>query len=214
MAGAKCRLVVVDYSGAVAGQGVGGVEELVGYLRGQVARGRRIAGVVIDYAGIAVKRYVAARNLSPDSEYPLLNGYVDQVRTRVAIAFDCPVWVLHQFHGDVTKRAAGSRMHHSEASGARNIADNADFAFGIAPYSKLTGLTTITMSKHRRAPGRDEGAIVHYDGRFGLFSEPAERYAVDPRGNIVPRDELDAFAAPGQPPPAAGPPPVDPTAGV
>lgn len=216
LAGPHSRLVIVDYSGEVPGQGLGGVEEVAAYLRREEARGRRVAGVVLDYAGLAVSRLIGHRKLRPEAEYPLLNGFGDAVRNQVAIPFNCPAWVLHQFHGDATKRAAGARMHHSEARGARNFADNADFALGIAPYNKLTGMTTVNVSKHRRTPGREDGAIVRFDGRFGAFLSPERDYVIDPISRqIVPKDFLDVLPTGPAPSPArARSVTVDPTQGV
>ncbi len=200
MAGANSRLHLVDYSGAVAGCGTGGVGEVVAYLRTEIAQGKRVAGVVIDYAGLVVQRHVAASGLRPDSEYNFLASFVDQVRNRVSIPLDCTAWVLHQLHGDVTKRSPGAKIHHSEARGCRNFADNSDFAFCLSPYSRSTGLLTINCTKHRRAPGMEDGAIVHFDGRFGSFRDPDQAYAVDPMTKqIVPRNYLGGGGPVGGP---------------
>lgn len=204
---------IVDYSGSVAGQGLGGVDEMAGYLAGQRARGCRIGGVVVDYAGLSVSRYVADRRLRPEAEYPILNTYIDSVRTKVAIPFDCPCWVMHQLHGDFTKGESGAKVHHSSAKGSRNFADNADFAFGLPRYNDKTRLLTMSMTKSRRAPGTEDAVILRYDGRFSMFTPPSEEYVVDAfTHQIVPRGFADRIA-----PPTAGPrqrPFVDPRAGT
>lgn len=210
------RLQLIDFSGRVPGCGTGGVPEVVRYLRTEQAKGRRVAGVVIDYAGLVVQRHIAASGLRPESEYNLLASFVDQVRSQIAVPLDCTVWVPHQLHGDSTRRSPGAKIHHSEARGCRNFADNSDFAFCLSPYNKANGLLTVNCTKHRRAPGMEDGAIVHFDGRFGAFRDPDQAYAVDPMTRqIVPR----AFLGGGGgiltsggviSAPTNGPPPVDP----
>lgn len=212
LSGPNNRLRVVDYSGKIPGQGVNGVEEVAGYLRSEQTRGRKVAGIVIDYAGLAVHRLIGHRRLRPDAEYPLLSQFVDQVRNQVSIPLACPAWVLHQFHGDVNKKAPGARVNHSEARGSRNFADNCDFAFGLSPYNKATGLLTVCMSKHRRAAGREDDTIVRFDGRFGAFVSPDQDYVVDPQTRqIVPRNFMETL--PVRPVRGALP-PVDPRDGM
>ena len=220
LSGPNDRLRIVDYSGDKVGKGLGGIEEAAAYLHAERARGRRVAGVVIDYAGLVVNAVIGRRRLRPDAEFSLLAGFVDDVRKRVAIPYECPAWVLHQFHGDVAKRRAGAAMHHSEARGCRNFADNATFAVNLSPYNKTTGLLAANVTKHRRAPGREDDVIVRFDSALGAFRSPDRDYVYDSyTKSIVPRDFLDAM--PGahqpayQPPPAGrGRPPVDPAAGV
>lgn len=210
--GANNRLKIVDYSGKVEGQGMGGVEEIASYLKRENMRGRKIAGIVIDYAGLAVNRLIGHRRLRPDAEYPLLSQFVDQVRNQVSIPLACPAWVLHQFHGDVNKKAPGAKVSHSEARGSRNFADNCDFAFGFAGYNKATGLMTVTMSKHRRAAGREDDTIVRFDGRIGTFSRPDQDYVIDPQTRqIVPRNYLDSIPVRQN---RGGLPPVNPLDGM
>lgn len=212
LSGPNNRLRLIDYSGNVPGQGGGGVEEVAAYMKRERARGHRIAGIVIDYAGISVKRLIGTRRLRPESEYALLSQYVDQVRNQIAIPMDCPVWVLHQFHGAVNSKAPGARVSHHEASGSRNFADNCNFAFGLSPYNRTTGLLTVTMSKHRRTAGREDDTIVRFDGRFGAFVSPDQDYVVDPQTRqIVPSNFIDNLPVR---PTRGGLPPVNPLDGM
>jgi hypothetical protein len=213
LSGVNDRLTIVDYSGQHPGHGVNGVEEIAGYMKRERARGHRIAGVVIDYAGLCAERMVNHRRLRPEAVYPALAAFMDQVRSLISIPFECPSWVLHQFHGDVNKKAPGARTSHSEAQGSRNFANNADFTFGLSPYNRNTGLLTVTMSKSRRAPGREDDTIVKFDGRFGAFITPDQDYVVDPQTRqIVPRNYLDSL--PIRPGGRGLPPPVNPLDGM
>lgn len=180
MSGPNCRLHVVDYSGTHAGHGLGGVDEIAGYLRKEMARGRRPVGLIVDYAGICVQRMIASRKLRPDAEYPLLSSFVDAVRSQVCVPMDCTAWVLHQLHGDAAKRPPGAKVHHSDARGCRNFADNSDFGIQLSTYNKASGLLTVHCTKHRRAPGREDGTIVRFRGEYGAFLSPDQEYEIDP----------------------------------
>lgn len=215
LSGVNSRLQIVDYSGERRGHGTGGVEEVALYLRREAARGRRPVGVVLDYAGLAINRYIGAQKLKPDAEYSLLAGFGDAVRSQVCVPLSCTAWVLHQFHGDASAHASGATMHHSKARGSRNFSDNSDFSFGLSPYSKTTGLLTVTLSKFRRVAPPEHPTVVRFDGRFGAFLDPDQDYVVDSQTRqIVPKSYADAL--PVGPPPTGkrGPGPVDPTAAL
>lgn len=194
LAGVRSKLVIVDYSGEIPGQGRGGVMEIARYLKRQVHMGRTVAGVVIDYAGICVQRYVAENRLTADAEYPLLNGFGDAVRMQVSIPFKTSVWIMGQLHGDVGSRAPGVALSHRDARGAKNIADNADFAFNIGnhdPHARVV----VSCSKCRRSPGHEVPAITQFDGRFGVFKGTNGAYVLDPATKqIVSKSELDLFS--------------------
>lgn len=199
MSGVNNRLRIVDYSTSSTAGGNGGVDEVVRYLQRERSRGRKVAGVVIDYAGLVVKRYIGHNRLKPSDEFPLLEGFVNEVRSKVSLPCACPTWVLHQLHGSVTKRAPGIKAHYSDARGCRNFADNADFSIEMGNRSKATGLIQIGCTKHRRAPGREDGVILQFDGRFGAFLDPDKSYTVDPMTKqIIPRDFLGAMTAQSQ----------------
>lgn len=201
------NLHIVDYSGSIAGHGDGGIDEAVGYLRQEANKGRRIGGVIIDYAGLVVNRFINAKNLDPKSEYSMLAGFGNQVRSKISIPFNCKVWVAHQLHGDAAKRKFG-KLHSSDARGCRNFADNFDFGIEFGKYSGTTGMVEFTSSKHRHAAGLDHGYIAKFDGRFGVFLDPDEEYVRDPSsGNLVPRSFLNQMPPGGgtPTPPQAGP---------
>lgn len=215
MSGANSRLKIVDFSANAGGKaGFGGVDELARYLHLERARGRKAAGVVIDYAGLVVKRYREHHRLKPGDEYVLLEGFVNEVRSKLSIPYECPSWVLHQLHGSASKLGPGRVAHHSEARGCQNFADNADFGIQMGNRVMSTGILQMKATKHRRAAGRDDGVMMHFDGRFGVFSDPNQTFIVDPStGQIVPRDFVGAQTAKVYNP-SSGRPNVDPTVGI
>jgi len=215
LAGPCCRLHIVDYSGTHPGQGGGGVDEIAAYLRREAARGRRPVGFVVDYAGLVVNRYIAAKKLRPDVNYQLLESFIDAIRNKVSIPLDCTGWVLHQLHGDVAKRAPGAKVHHSDARGCRNFADNSDFGIQLTNYNRLTGMLAVHCTKHRRAAGREDGVIVRFRGEFGAFVSPDQDYEFDPdTRQIVPKGHADMLHHKAPARGAGGRPPVNPLSGL
>jgi len=194
MSGYNCRFKFVDYSGEEHGCGMGGLEEAVAYVHREASRGKVISGVVLDWAGHCVKRYLSAKGAKSSEEYSMLDSFVDHARFRIAVPMNCPVWVFHQLHGDHTASSNPTVAHHSAARGARNFADAADFAIQMTKYNDATGMLSMKATKHRRAPGREDPVLVRFDGRFGAFRTPDDSYVIEKgTGRIVPKDAYDSF---------------------
>lgn len=189
--GLGANLRIIDYSGDKSGHGSGGVDEVASYIKREIAAGQRVAGVVLDYAGLTVDRYVSAKNMNPDAVYSLLASFGNMVRSKIAIPFACKTWVLHQLKGDAARKRYG-KLHYSDARGCRNFADNFDFGIEFQKYNEATGLVEFSASKHRHAAGLSDGVVARFDGRFGAFLDPDQEYVKDPSsGRLVPRAFLD-----------------------
>lgn len=195
--------IVVDFSGEVSGCGIGGVHEIALYCAKVADRAGGVAGVVIDYAGLAVTRQrLASSKLKPGDDFELMATFGDEVRNRVAIPFDCPTWFLHQFHGDVGAMSPGARPSLSQARGGRNFGDNVDFAFGIGNIDRQKNMAALWMFKHRRVQWDGRAIVSRFDGRFGAFLPPVGRWDVDPyTRQIVERGVDNDFAWGDSPPP-------------
>lgn len=154
------NLHLVDYSGSVEGAGAGGVDEIAAFLEQEQYLGNRIAGVVIDYAGVAVDRYLMGQNIPATEKYTYLARYVNEVRIKVAARFKPVTWVLHQLHGETTKGHHSKTFHHSEALGCRNFGDNAWFCFNIGNQDVETKCFLLSCSKSRRAPKLPEISVM------------------------------------------------------
>jgi RecA/RadA recombinase len=189
--GIGANFKIVDYSSFQNDSGGGGFDEIVAYLKREIARGERVGGVVIDYAGLVAERYVAQRQLDPDSVYQVLSSFGSMCRSRIAIPFTCRVWALHQLKGESAKRKYG-QLHYSDAKGCRNFADNFDFSIEFGMYSPANGLVRFSSTKHRHASAVSDGVFAKFDSRFGAFVATDKEYAIDPMtGNPVEREHLD-----------------------
>lgn len=196
-------LDVVDYqTGLSKGVGTGGVPEMAAYLTRKTAMGFAVAGVIVDYAGLVVSRLRSAKNFNPDSEYTLLNSFGDDCRSLIGTQFNCPVWVVHQCHGDVNGMSPGARLHLKQGRGGRNLGDNSDFAFMLGNMDRKTDMCAWWVEKHRRVRwNREVPIITRYDGRFSAFLRPAGDWTVDPyTKDIVERQVAAGLTGSGLPP--------------
>jgi hypothetical protein len=189
---------VHDFSGSQPGVGSGGVDEIARILDQEVREGRPVAGVVIDYAGLAVARLIESGRAHREDEYKLLNGFGQSVVNKICARFNCAAWVLHQLHGEMAKRAPTARYHHSDAQGARNFANAAWFAFQIGNKDDATQCVTIWCTKSRRTRGTNDPALVRVDGALATLVDENSRYTISSvdRGVIVPRNFESKFVKP------------------
>ena len=193
------NLWLKDYSGTYPGVGNGGIDEIVVDLEREQHLGRRPVLVIVDYAGIAVTNYINAHPQVRMEEWQMLNNYINDIRRKVAIPYNCSVWVLHQLHGDETRKGPTARQHHSRMRGARNFADNAAFAFVMGNLDPQTSALQIECTKHRRAAASNEPAIFVLDGRVAHFKPANETYAVSSRacGGFANKADRGVIVAPG-----------------
>lgn len=210
--GIGANMIVVDYSADRPGHGDNSIDGVAAYLKNEVkTHGRKIGGIVIDYAKLVINRYIGARRLRPESEYGLLSQFGADVRSKISIPFKCKSWVLHQLHGSAAKKQFG-KLHYSDALGCKNFADNFDFGIEFGMYNKTSGLVEFSSSKHRHAAGLHDGVVARFDGRLGVFMDPDQDYARDPSsGALVPRDFIDR--APVSRPTGSRKPPINPMEG-
>lgn len=173
------NLWLVDYSGSFPGVGLGGVDEIAAALANEVHRGRRIAGVVIDWVGQGVTRYMLSRNIDPRLEYRYFQHYMDEVRMKLTGRFNCVCWAFHQLQGDCSNRSPQTVFHHSQARGCRNMADTAWFAFTLSNKDDATQTMLVNCSKARRAPTM-QPALVLFEGHIRKLTPADDKYALDP----------------------------------
>jgi hypothetical protein len=182
---------LLDYSGtrvdgAVHGYGgLGEVRQALEYH--QDAAKLPIGCVVLDWAGMAVDRYV--RTLNPrnlDSAlFQELKNYVDQAATTIAKHFCCPVWVVHQINAVSLKRGSAAELTHADALGCGSFAMPAMFACILRNQDLTTHTCTMAFTKTRRGEPQP-ATICKNDGDFGQLIEANKEYVVDrSSGRIV-----------------------------
>lgn len=176
---------VVDFSGSEGGDG--GIDEIARYLHGCIEEGKPPIGVIIDYAGHCVYRYVESRGMRPETVFSLLPNFVDRVRNLIAVPMNCIVWIVHQLHGNATKNKQGI-IHHTDAFGSRNFGMGADFCFQLSRYCEQTKLLKLHLTKCRRGAPNSEGKVLEFRPEFGVFVEPERQFVQDSSGQYIPAE--------------------------
>ena len=164
----------------VASRGIGEIPEIEAILAGEVAKGRRVAAVIIDYAQACVERHT----LDEKKVYSLLSTFGRRCEHQIGVQFGTPVWVLQQLSGVANARSAASRPHHSDAMGTKRFAENCWFGFNIGTADEVTGCRYFTVSKARRADlGRPP--VLKIAGGFNRLIDVSNQYQFDGRGRAV-----------------------------
>ena len=134
--------------------GSGGVPEMISYLdRMQQSWGQEIDTVTIDYAGLAVERYLSSMGMMDEKRYRLsLKRFGDEVRKGIAERFGCTVWCLHQLKGDLGKASPTKQLHHSDSSESKDFAVNMSICGVLGNPDQRTGCRALWWTKIRYRP--------------------------------------------------------------
>jgi hypothetical protein len=188
-------LHIADFAGGTQpGQpvrGYGGVDEISRYLdalSNQLQMG--IDTVIIDWAGMAVRRELQIKNR--ESDLPaVLGSYVDHVYGKITSKFNCVTWVLHQIAGRYCDRPPKFKFSHTHAEWCSGIAVNAWFAMTLS--TKHGRHCVARCSKARRGEPVDRDIVCHIDGAFGRL-EMDDNFVIDNlSGALVARSDVSRF---------------------
>lgn len=178
-------------------RGGGYVGEIVALI-GAVLRQEKnayIAGVVVDYAGLMVERYLSSQpgaKMDIQQYRHALTKLPLHLRNKVAMPHRCPVWLLHQLSGEANKLPPGVLPHHTNSAESKSFAENLSFSFSVGNKDQndrcLFGAT-----KTRRAKSR-KPEVIRINGAFSRVDSNNELYVLDPATNrIVAKKELDSI---------------------
>lgn len=180
------NLWFMDLSGALVdspGTGSNGVDEIADFLAGEQDSGKRIAGIVIDYVKIAVERQMAAEGVSTSELRHYVAGYGDRAKQKLAMRFNCPVWLLHQLTGEANMRSPTSKQHHAMAAEAKNFADNLWYCFNLGTKDQESSCCQLSCSKERRSFSNGLTPLLYIDGLVGDMRRADDLYTVE--GNRI-----------------------------
>lgn len=174
-------LVVLDMTGDDSAKGDGGIPELRAELMDFERRNPecRVGTVLIDYAGLMISRQLAAlgKDFSEMRHYLRLIG--TECKTKIGQAFNCSVWIAHQFSGEANKRSSTARMHHADAAEGKSFADGLVYCFGLGTPEEDTRLTILHCTKDRRTGNNGKRTIVQLDGAFQRIKDVSAEYCID-----------------------------------
>lgn len=184
-------------------RGHGGVNEIAQYLdvlTNQTQRG--IDTLVVDWAGMAVKRHL--RQLGKDDPSNIskaLSEFIDELFGAVIGRFGCVGWVMHQIAGEYNNKPPSFKFHHSHGEWCKSIAVNAWYAFTLS--TKSGSHCVLRCTKSRRSEGTDRETVCRIDGAFGrLLTDDA--FTIDSiTGRIESRSDMGRFVDEPQQPGSA-----------
>ncbi len=183
----------MDFSGnSTSGKsrGMGGVPEIAAALQAvQRQTGKKIGIVFVDWAGMAVRRYLDSKNKDESHQTAMLIKYVDTLKREVADRFGAAVWVAHQIRGECNRWAPTKMPTKADAEYCRSFAVNAAYCFCMSTKDIATSACRIVADKTRRSAPRVP-AIMFIDGELGRMRFADGEFVCDPRSHrIVPSAE-------------------------
>lgn len=190
------NLRIVDFSGYdeslrdAASRMVEGIVETI--KRDQEKSGNPgVALVVVDYAGAAAERAITTRNLDRKDTRHLVGRFPLNLKTGLAVPFDCQVWCLHQLGTEANSREAGVAPKSTDAAEARNFFENVNFGFMVGKPT-TEGMTVLTCGKQRRAE-RKEDIVIKIEGALSRVQDASKHYMINQR-TIVSRADAGRIA--------------------
>jgi hypothetical protein len=178
-------LMLCDMSGSNPqlgfGVGSGYVDELVGVIEMNLLERQALCGgVYIDYAGIMVRRYLAAHSVDDDrNRRTKLSSISDQLRQQVAERYNCTVWLAHQVSGEANKKSPTTPLHHADAGESRSLAENMAVCGCLSNKCTETGCTILNWSKVRYAFKPERPPIIQIDGTFSRMIDVRDKYMIN-----------------------------------
>ncbi len=173
------------------GRGWGLVDEIAGIIRAEVEFHRRrdvehrIGGIVIDYVGAAVERYIdMAPKASYDNLRHLLSKFPLHAKNKIAMTFDCPVILLHQLSGAANSFTSGKVPKGTDSAECKSFRENLDWNI-IVGNPTQEGRALLVLDKKRRGPAK-RPVVIQIDGRFSSVLSTDGRWVLDGHtGSIV-----------------------------
>lgn len=165
-------------------KGEGGIDELVhdiDFLSTHYKR--KVRAVFIDYLGLVIDRQY--RDKDEKERWNAMRSFGDEVRKRVAGAFDCTVWLLHQMSGVANSKNATTPLRHTDAAGCKSLADNMSNCLCLGTKDISSDCLYLSFSKTRHAGGQGNETrdlIVQQSRTYARLDNVTDRYQPD-RGN-------------------------------
>jgi hypothetical protein len=196
------HFVFLDFSenAASGGHGAGGVAEIVAVLTQLAeARGMEIGLVAIDYAGLLLNRELAQdkRTKNLDQIWRQVQILPDNLRTMVAVPFDCTVMLAHQLAGgDIKKIPAYRYVTHLEAQGSKAFAENLHSCICINTRDPETRVSTINWSKIRAMVPTTPYGLIRMDDTVVNIHLVNDDYVASETSRRIIRKGEDGLVAP------------------
>ena len=179
--------------------GEGGIDEIVHDLESLIRQRwekdhvkQGVRAVFIDYLGLVVERQY--KEYDKDYRWNAMHTFGNEVRMKIAGAFDCTVWLLHQMSGTANDKSPTTPLAHTDAAGCKSLADNMANCLCLGRKDKDTGCLFLNFSKTRHSgtsAGESELVIRHSPLYAELYDVTGKFQPDRGTGHFYGQDELD-----------------------
>lgn len=178
------RVFDMSGSGSENNGGSGGIAEIAACLQRLVDEtGCGIRTVVIDYAEIACRRYMSARNWPEERLRHLLTSWGDEVRMQISERFRCATWSLQQATGEANKYPPWKLLTIADIKECRAFAENLAVCGCIGVEDPTTGCRYINWAKMRYRPKTSAPpSLVKVHPQWAELIDVSDRYQLDEIG--------------------------------
>lgn len=192
---------IVDFSGydpEISTAGINCVSDVIPVMNATLA-GQRDAGIVIlDYAGVAIRRMLALKNKTELMRHYLAN-WGDECRYRIAHPFDCPVWAFNQMNAEGNRKSPTAEQSHTDASECAAFVENMWFAFVFGTKDRENNVAYMWRTKERRARGTAKPVLLDIQGDFCRLVDAGDAFQPDNHSRrLVPKKVAEAYIAPAE----------------
>lgn len=171
---------VIDMTGTADNntkRGTGYVKEIRQIIEADLHRKEQKSGrkhevgvIVIDYAGLAARRYMTEHDISDDELRHYISRFGYECKRELAVPLNCPVWVFHQLTGEANKRTSAVQQHYTDAAESKSFAENLAFCFALGTKDEEHNTLLFSCSKARRAKIGNPPTLV-MEGEFFRLAE-------------------------------------------
>jgi len=105
-----------------------------------------VGGIVIDDVGLLVESFHCAKELPGKALSSFYKGFVAVCKSRLALPWNCPVWLLHHIAGGRSDTSI-HRLNHVDAMGSRHFGDHLDACVVLSNKDQQTGTFSAKCTK-------------------------------------------------------------------
>lgn len=176
------HLVLVDMTGE---DGTGGPAAIAARIRSECERRKCVAGrVVIDGVSAMVKRQIDADDdLGIADTRQLMADIPLHCRSKIAVAFGSPVWLLNGLSGEANRLLPSSLPHSTDAVATKVWAETLDFNFCIGLQTDEQ-FALFGCDKHRRSSSQALSILKH-EGAFNRLRNVSADYVFDAAARTI-----------------------------
>jgi hypothetical protein len=144
------------------------------------AAGRRVhvAMVLVDYALVAIDRYINAVGKSNEDTKYFVKKMPSHMKNQIAARHNCPVWILQQLNTEAQAAPPGRLPRITDSAEGKAFAEACDFLFAIGTadndrYAVFGGLKT-------RREEKQPPIVVRVRGDMGVIEDVSTHLRFDP----------------------------------